>query len=440
MSDELQANERKSIEAERSVIGCMMLEPRSIATAVEILRPQHFYVKNHRVAFQAIAKLAEDGPVDSIRIGNYLRDENLIEGDSAVMFVADTMTEATIPAMVEQHSNYIKDQWRQRALIYKLHEHLGASQKGSTSVDAVIDAISQDLTELSDEGVDNGPRAASDDVDEMDAMLKTYDRGIPTAFNDLTRIIGGYRGGDVLVLAGRTSMGKTALAVKLVHHMAFELKQPVLFNTLEMSRTQILLRLCALDAKMSSFHLLNGDLDDKEKADYEAAKERLRTAPIFIDDTSGLSIGAARYRARAMKRQHKIKVMVNDYLQIFTYDGKALYSREQEVARIADGFKAIAKDLDLCVLCLAQLSRETEKRKGNKPQLSDLRESGAIEQMADVVGFIHRPEYYSTDYDPEIGDVAGKAFIYIEKHRNGETGEVELYWNKGTASFEQYVS
>ena len=438
---ELKANERKSVETERAILGCMILEPRAIATALEFLLPSYFYVKNHRIVFQAISDLHEEnGTVDAMSVGDYLKDNNLVEGDSAVVFVSDLITQATIPAMMEHHALYVKGQWRQRALIYKLHGHLKSAQEGSADVDSLLDAVGQDITILADTAQDSGPRKASEDVDAMDAMIQTFDRGIPTAFQELTALIGGYRPGDVIILAGRTSMGKTALAVKLAHHATFKLNQPVLFNTLEMSRAQILLRLCALDAKMSSFHLLNDQLSPEEKENYYEARERLRAAPIYIDDTAGMSIGATRYRARAEVRKHGIKLMIADYLQIFTFEGKEVYNREQEVARIAEGFKSIAKDLGICVLPLAQLSRETAKRSDNRPRLSDLRESGAIEQVADVVGFIHRPEYYGSTYDSETGlDLTGKAFIYIEKHRNGETGEIELYWNKNTANFEEFA-
>jgi len=261
-------------------------------------------------------------------------------------------------------------------------------------------------------------------------------RGASTGLIELDNIVGGFIPGDTHIYAGRASMGKTALAIGFVRNVVIIDKIPSLFFSLEMSRSRVQTRIIGAEARISPYKLFMGEeLTLEESARVSSAIGRLKgDCPLFIDDQAGISIEQIRFRTRRYIQEHKIKVVFVDYLQLVTYEGDA-QTREQEVARVAEGLKGIGKDLDVCVVALSQLSRETDRRQGNRPRLSDLRESGAIEQAADIVGFIHRPEYYGTTYDEEHGDLEGKAFLYIDKHRNGEVGEVELEFMSNYAQF-----
>jgi len=434
---ELRAHEYQSPEAEQAVLGCCLLSPDSIATAIEFNRAGHFYIESHQAVFRAIVRLYEKGPMDSALISSFLKKEKVLKEDP-IMLLAQLQAAGCIPSTMERHCKLVREQWARRELIYKLSGHLQNAQSSNEGSGHLIDGIAQDMIDLHESGDDNGPRLAKYDINEVDQIVKKKDRGLTTGLTDLDGIIGGWKAGDVYVFAGRPSMGKTALSVKFAHSLTFKHAVPTLVFTLEMTREQYLLRTVALEAKLSSFDLQHHGQTEEEMERYEASRDALALVPLVVDGTAGISISTIRYRTRAEKRRHGIKVIVIDYLQIVTYDGENAWNREQEVARIADGMKSLAKDLDIAVIALAQVSRETERREAQRPRLTDLRESGAIEQMADVVGFIHRPEYYGTTYLEEYGNVEGKAFVFIDKDRNGPTGEVQLYWNKNLACFEEY--
>ena len=577
---ELRAYEYQSLESEQAILGCCLMFPDSIPTALEFNEVEHFYQEIHQVVFRAIARLYEKGALDVSLVTSLLKKEKSLKSDP-ILLLADLQAAGCVPAVLERHCKLVKEQWKRRELIYKLSGHLQNAQSSDDATDHLIDHIGQEMIELQGSGIEGGPRLAKLDIDKVDEIVRKKDRGIPTGIADLDELVGGWKAGDVYIFAGRPSIGKSAYVVKLTHSLAFRLGIPTLVFTLEMSRYQYLLRTIALESKLSAFDLQHHQQTEEEMERYEAARDATKFVPLIVDGTAGISINAIRYRTRAEVRKSDIKVIVIDYLQICTYEGKDAYNREQEVARIADGMKGIAKDLGVVVIALAQVSRETERREAQRPRLSDLREcvaagmrvlmesgqwtkiedvwagdrvmgwnkaarkiqsatvlsagasgnkqcseirtrmgkmvrisrehrlyaesgkwvrsdaldiadrvailfstnvqrscsldiiwdeivsikpigehltydlsvsninsfivegivthnSGAIEQIADVVGFIHRPEYYGTTYCEEYGNVTGKAFVFIDKNRNGPTGEIELFWNKNLACFEEY--
>ena len=433
----LKMHEKEAVESEKCIIAVCLTDNKVIPIVSNLIRPEFFYESRHSIIWATLIKIYNrEDAVDQVMLSEVMKAQKTLAKVGGIIYLSDVTTRYwTAPSIIESHCKIVREYWYRRSYIRAVYEQLNDANSSTDTTSGLMDKHSQIALELSAslDGDSNTHVAVGldDTVNEWGTK-----RGASTGLIELDNIVGGFIPGDTHIYAGRASMGKTALAIGFVRNVVIIDKIPSLFFSLEMSRSRVQTRIIGAEARISPYKLFMGEeLTLEESARVSSAIGRLKgDCPLFIDDQAGISIEQIRFRTRRYIQEHKIKVVFVDYLQLVTYEGDA-QTREQEVARVAEGLKGIGKDLDVCVVALSQLSRETDRRQGNRPRLSDLRESGAIEQAADIVGFIHRPEYYGTTYDEEHGDLEGKAFLYIDKHRNGEVGEVELEFMSNYAQF-----
>jgi replicative DNA helicase len=433
----IKAHEKKAVESEKCILAVCMSDNKTISLASNLIRKEFFYETKNGTVWAALLKIYNrEGAVDQVMLTEVLRAQKTLESIGGVVYLADlTANYWTSPTTIESHCKIVREYWLRRSYIKSVFEQLHGANDSPETTSSLMDQHSQAMLDLSTKlGGDTNTHVGvglDDTVAEWGTRV-----GASTGISELNSLVGGFIPGDTHIYAGRASMGKTALAVGFVRNTVFVDKAPALFFSLEMSKSRVQTRLIGAEARISPYKLFMAEeLTLKQSARVQKVIETMKgDCPLFIDDQAGISIEQIRFRTRRYIQEYGVKVVFIDYLQLVTYEGKA-QTREQEVARVAEGLKGIGKDLNVCVVALAQLSRETDRRVGNRPRLSDLRESGAIEQAADIVGFIHRPEYYGTTYDEEHGDLEGKAFLYIDKHRNGEIGEVELEFSSDYAQF-----
>ncbi len=426
----------QAVEVEEAVLGALMLERDALSTVIDILKAESFYKDAHQKIYEAIVQLFNNSePVDLKTVVHQLRKSGTLEAVGGAYYIAELTSKVNSAANIEYHARIIAEQSIKRELIRISSEIQHDAYEDTTDVFQLLDRAEQSLFDVSESHIRKN-------YDKMSALLglaiqEIEDRknkedgltGVPSGFTALDRVTSGWQPSDLVIIAARPGMGKTAFVLSALRNAAIDFKKPVAIFSLEMSSVQLVNRLISAEAELESEKIKRGDLADYEWEQLLHKTAKLSDAPIFIDDTPGLSILELRAKCRRLVAQHGVSLIIIDYLQLMTGDTtkNAGGNREQEIASISRALKGIAKELNVPVLALSQLSRAVETRGGDKkPQLSDLRESGSIEQDADMVMFLYRPEYYGITQDEEGMPLNGTGEVIIAKHRNGRLENVQL--------------
>ncbi len=421
-----------------------MLEKDSIIAVQEFLTADAFYKETHRTIFKAIESLsAELNPIDLYTVTERLKADGKLKEVGGAAFLAELTQRVGSAAHVEYHAKIIAQKFVQRELIRASTEIQKRSYDESTDVTDLIDYAENEIYHVSEGHMQRSVQSAADvlrrTLEAIEEASKSDGQfnGVPSGFTGIDRVTLGWQPSDLVIVAARPSMGKTAFTLSMARNMAVDYGVPVAFFSLEMNARQLMMRLLVSESGLDGKDVKTGKLTPEQWRHLEDSIKDLRVAPLFIDDTPALSVYEFRSKARRLRTQHDIKLIVIDYLQLMTGSQDARGNREQEVAGISRTLKAIAKELNVPIIALSQLNRAAELRGGSKkPQLSDLRESGAIEQDADIVAFIHRPEYFGMKVDEENMPLPpGLAEFIIAKHRNGATETVRLKFRKEQARF-----
>ncbi|MXW77992.1 MAG: replicative DNA helicase [Gemmatimonadetes bacterium] len=431
----------QAVEVEQAVLGAMMLEQRAIVRAVEILDESCFYHAPHSRIFAAMTDLFERGTaVDQLTLTEELKRRGQLDDVGGVVYLAKLGSEVATTANIDFHARIVFEKALSRKLIETASGVIERAYAADEDVQTLLDNAEQQLFTLSENQIGEGFEPLEKVMGETFEHLERVHAGagtvlgVDTGFADLNDQMSGFQKGDLIILAARPSVGKTAFALTLARNAAVEAGVGMAIFSLEMSKMQLAQRLLSVETKVDLHKLRTGRLRDEDWMNLTNNIERLARAPIYIDDTPGISVLEARAKARRLQREHGVGMVIIDYLQLMSGHIRT-QSREQEISHISRGLKAMAKELDVPVLALSQLSRAVESRTDRRPQLSDLRESGSLEQDADVVMFIYRPEMYDLK-SPDGESLEGLAQIIIGKQRNGPVGSVDLMWNKESATYE----
>ena len=431
----------QAVEVEQAVLGAMMLEQRAIVRAIEILDESCFYHAPHSRIFAAMTELFERGTaVDQLTLTDELKRRGQLDDVGGVVYLAKLGSEVATTANIDFHARIVLEKALGRKLIETASGVIERAYAADEDVQTLLDSAEQKLFSLSENQIGEGFETLEKVMGETFEHLERVHAGagtvlgVDTGFADLNDQMSGFQKGDLVILAARPSVGKTALALTLARNAAVDAGVGVAIFSLEMSKMQLAQRLLSAETKVDLHKLRTGRLRDEDWMHLTHNIDRLAQAPIHIDDTPGISVLEARAKARRIQREYGIDMVIIDYLQLMSGHVRA-QSREQEISHISRGLKAMAKELDVPVLALSQLSRAVESRTDRRPQLSDLRESGSLEQDADVVMFIYRPEMYDLK-SPDGESLEGLAQIIIGKQRNGPVGSVDLMWNKESATYE----
>ena len=439
----------QAIDLEEAVLGALMLEKDALTAVIDILRPEAFYKEAHQRIYSAIVALfSEAEPVDLLTVTNRLRTTGELELVGGAFYVTKLTSGVNSAANIEYHARILLQHAIKRDLIAISSEIQRESFEDTTDVFELLDRAEQKLFEISEKNIRKNyadmRSMMREALDELQNKKNTKDglTGVASGFMNLDRITSGWQKSDLVILAARPGMGKTAFILSAMRNAAVDHQKGVAFFSLEMSSLQLVNRLISSEAEIESDKIRRGNLADYEWAQLHHKIKKLTSAPIFIDDTPALSILELRAKCRRLKAQHDIQLVIVDYLQLMTGEvGGKGGNREQEIASISRALKNIAKELNVPVIALSQLSRAVETRGGDKrPQLSDLRESGSIEQDADMVLFLYRPEYYGLDVDEEGNSMKGIAEVAVAKHRNGSLDTVKLSYIGKYTRFENLSS
>ncbi|MAF26299.1 MAG: replicative DNA helicase [Gemmatimonadota bacterium] len=430
----------QSLEAERSVLASMMLDPEAVNTVVQLLRPEDFYRPAHTAICGAVISLYEKGEaVDTLTLSEELARTGQLEKAGGRVHLAELLDSVSSAANVEFHARIVLEKSILRRLIRASGKIAEDAYTASEDVSAILDRSEREMFAISESGMKQGfVRLGEILQDSFEAIQELYDNkqvvtGVPAGFQDLDMLTSGFQKSEFVVIAARPSMGKTALTLNIAQHMTLEKKLPVAFFSLEMSKESLVQRLLSAEARVDGHRLRTGFLRENEWPALTTAAGRLAEAPLFIDDSAGITALEVRAKARRLMSETngQLAAVVIDYMQLLHGHGRQ-ENRQQEISTISRSLKALAKELRIPVIALSQLKRSTDVREGvRRPMLSDLRESGAIEQDADVVIFIHRPEVYNQTPENE-----GIAEIIVGKQRNGPIGTVTLAFRKQFTRFE----
>lgn len=418
-----------SVEAEQSVIGSMIMDREAIVVATEIITADDFYNKQYGILFETMVELNDAGsPVDLVTLQNRLKEKDVPPEVSSLEFVRDLITAVPTSANIKYYANIVAEKATLRRVIRFNEENANACYVGKESLDYILENMEKNVFQLAQK------RGSDDYVPIRQVVMNAMDKietaaknkgsvtGIPTGFLDLDYRTAGMQPSDLVLIAARPSMGKTAFALNIAQHVAFRKNMTVAIFSLEMSKEQLVNRMFSLESNVDAQKLRTGQLNDQEWERLIESAGVIGKSHLIIDDTPGISIAELRSKCRKYKLEHNLSMIMIDYLQLMTGSGKS-DSRQQEISDISRSLKAVARELSVPVIALSQLSRAVEQRPDHRPMLSDLRESGAIEQDADVVMFIYRDDYYNHDTDKK-----GISEIIIAKQRNGPIGTVELAW------------
>ncbi|MFI3314700.1 MAG: replicative DNA helicase [Rikenellaceae bacterium] len=434
----------QAIELEEIVLGAIMIERDAIFQVQEILKPESFYKESHRIIYQICLDLsAAHQPIDLYTVGEMLNRTKQLDIVGGANYLASLTSRVGSAAHVEFHSKIIAQKYIQRELITASNDIQRNSFDDTMDVTDLIDYAEAKVFQVSEGNMKRDVEKSYEIVAKAMKQIEEAGEkpdglsGVPTGFNDLDKLTLGWQPSDLMIIAARPAMGKTAFVLSMARNTAIDFKRPVAFFSLEMSAVQLIMRIMVSESGLDSHKLKSGRLTTQEWGALQKSIIPLQNAPLFIDDTPGLSIFEFRSKARRLKAQHNVELIIIDYLQLMTGTAETRGNREQEVSTISRSLKGIAKELNIPIIALSQLNRSVEMRGGNKrPQLSDLRESGAIEQDADIVAFIHRPDYYGITHDENgVPLVPGAAEIIIAKHRSGPTDVVTLKFRKEQARF-----
>lgn len=419
-----------SLEAEQSVIGSMIMDQDAIVTAMEILLQEDFYHKQYGILFDAMIELYSSGqPVDLVTLQNKLKEKDVPQEVSSLEFVGELVRAVPTSANVKYYCKIVKENSMKRKLIRVTEEIENECYAGKESLESVLDKTEHDIFALL------SSRTGGDYVPIRQVVMNALEKiekasqqdgnvtGIPTGFIDLDYRTAGLQPSDLVLIAARPSMGKTAFVLNIAQYVAFHENMCTAIFSLEMSKEQLVNRLFSLESRVDAQALRTGNLSDADWAKLVEGAGIIGDSELIIDDTPGISISEMRSKCRKYKLEHDLKLIIIDYLQLMSGSGRSTDSRQQEISDISRSLKALARELNVPVLALSQLSRAVEQRPDHRPMLSDLRESGAIEQDADVVMFIYRDDYYNKDTE-----LKGISEIIIAKQRNGPIGTVNLAW------------
>ena len=422
----------QNLDAEKSLLGAILIEEEVLADATEIVRPADFYDKNHGLIFASMLRLFEKHkPVDLLTLTEELQKKGELEVIGGSAYLTDLTNYVPTAAHAEAYAEMIAQKAVRRRLIKASADITELGYDESTTTQELLEKAEAELFSVSDQSLKQDlisiENILADSFDRIEELHKNKGslRGIRTGYRDLDNITAGLQRSDLIILAARPAMGKTTLVTNLAYNVATIEKKPVLFFSLEMSKEQLIDRMLADASGVDSWNIRTGNLSDDDFAKLSEAMGEMSEAPIFIDDTPGLSVLEMRTKARRAAHENPLGLIVVDYLQLMQATGNHNGNRVQEVSEISRGLKLIARELNVPLIALSQLSRSVESRTPPIPQLADLRESGSIEQDADLVAFIYRPGYY----EPDNPDVQNITDLIIAKHRNGPVGKVQLYFH-----------
>ena len=436
----------QALEVERAVLGALMNDRDAYAVVCEILSPESFYEQRNQLIYSAIRDLSlAEKPVDVLTVTDELERQGCLDKVGGAIYIADLSNKVASSANIEYHARIIAHKFLARQLISFASEIETKAFDGSMDIDDLMQEAEGSLFELSRRNMKKDytqiDPVISNAVEVIQKAAANKDglTGVPTGYHKLDNITSGWQASDLVIIAGRPAMGKTSFALSMAKNIAADYKVPMAFFSLEMSNVQLVNRLISNCCEIQGSKILNGQLKPDEWERLDKRLNNLIGSPLYVDDTPGLSVFELRTKARRLVRDHGVKIIMIDYLQLMNANGMRFSSRQEEVSTISRSLKQIAKELDIPILALSQLNRGVESRvglEGKRPQLSDLRESGAIEQDADMVLFVHRPEYYHIYQDENGRDLHGMAQIIIAKHRKGATGDVLLNFRGEFTRFE----
>lgn len=433
----------QALPLEDAVLGAMLVDRDGLPSVIEILRPESFYKDAHRIIYSMMLELFEKSqPIDLLTVHEGLKKAKKLEEVGGVNYLLDLTNKVASAANIEYHARIIAQKYIQRELIRVSTSTIRDSYEDEKDVFELLDEAEQNLYEITDTNLNTGyerlsalaikARREIEAISQKDESIT----GVPSGFTELDKLTSGWQSSDLIIVAARPGMGKTAFTLSLARNAAM-FGKPVAFFSLEMANLQLVQRLISMDADIDSRKLRNGQLDQTEWLRLNQTIDNMAEVPIYIDDTPAINIFELRAKCRRLKQNHQIELVVIDYLQLMTSAPNSKKgNREQEISSISRALKSLAKELEVPVIALSQLSRSVETRGGNKrPVLSDLRESGAIEQDADIVTFIYRPGYYEMDDDIDVPK--DLAEVIISKHRNGALGTVNLRFVPQFVRFEE---
>ncbi len=438
----------QALDVEQAVLGAIMVEPRADIPALEILKPESFYSEKHQKIFKAIIDLSTNHiQIDALTVKDQLEKNGDLEFIGGHFYLAQLVQKVGSSVHLEEHTKIVAEKYIKRKLIQISNDLQKKAFDPATDIEDLLEYSEKQIFDLAFENVSKAPKSinqiikeAKDHIEELSKRETTLS-GVPSGFSSLDRITSGWQPSDLVIVAARPSMGKTAFVLSMARNMAVDHDVPVAIFSLEMSAKQLVMRLIISETELESHKIKTGKLTPEEWQLLEEKTSALADAQIYIDDTAGISLTELRAKCRNLKIQYDIQMIIIDYLQLMSGPTDSKANREQEVSQISRGLKALAKELEVPVIALSQLNRSVESRPGKRPQMSDLRESGAIEQDADLVILIHRPEKYgieSIDIEGE-GEVStkGLAQIIIAKHRNGALTDVNLQFVDYLARFQE---
>ncbi len=427
----------QSIEAEAGVLGAILFDPEAIIKVIEILRPEYFYLDSHQKIFSIMFDLFDKTqPVDLITVTEGLKAKNELESIGGATYLSELTTTVSTSANVIQHANIIKEKYLLRSLIFVATQIVEESYEPGGDASVIVDRAENHIFNISGHKVQGNASSMKDLIkDSIETIDSLYQRkelvtGIPTSFSKLDEMTSGLHKSEFVIIAGRPSMGKSALVLSICEHVAVDNKIPVAYFSLEMSKEQLAQRLLCSRARVNAQNVRTGFLSTKDWPKLTSAAGKLSDSPIYIDDSPTMSAFEVRAKARRLKSKYDIQLIIIDYLQLMQ-SGVKTESRQQEISEISRRLKALGRELNVPVIAVSQLSRAVETRQGNRPQLADLRESGSIEQDADLVLLLLREEYYNPTEENK-----GKAEVIIGKQRNGPVGSVYLAFVKELMRFE----
>ena len=428
-----------SVEAEQSVVGSMMIDSEAVQTASEIITADDFYGKQYGQLFQAMVDLYTEGkPVDLVTLTEKLKQMDVPEELSSIDFIRELFASVPTSANVKYYAKIVKEKATLRKLIKVTEDIANTCYVGHKSLSEILNETEKSVFNIvqSKEGGDYVPirQVVINAMERIEAVSRTKGTvtGIPTGFIDLDYMTSGFQNSDLILIAARPSMGKTAFELNLAEYMAFKKNKTVAIFSLEMSKEQLVNRLFSLESRVDSQKIRTGNLEDSDWEQLIESASVIGNSNLIIDDTPSISIGELRSKCRKYKLEFDLSIIIIDYLELMTAGGKS-ESRQQEISEISRSLKALARELNVPVVALSQLSRAVESRPDHRPMLSDLRESGAIEQDADVVMFLYRDDYYNKESEKK-----GIAEVIIAKQRNGPIGTVELLWMPNYTKFVNY--
>jgi replicative DNA helicase len=427
----------QNVEAEQSILGAILIDNEALPKALEVIDPDDFYKQSHRKIFQAMIELFEKSePIDLITLTDHMKRQDELDAVGGVAYLSSLVNMVPTAANIKYHSKIVREKGLLRNLLRSATEIASRVYEDNLEAEELVDYAERSIFDISDKRIKASFVTLKEVIKGSFEMIEhLYDKketvtGVPSGFKDLDNLTTGFQKGDLIVVGGRPSMGKTAFALNVAQHVGLESREPVAIFSLEMAKEQLAFRMLCSEAMVNSSSIRKGFIQKEDWHKLTAGASRLTGAPIFIDDSSGITVLELRAKARRLKREHGLSLVIVDYLQLMRSRG-SFERREQEISDISRSLKALAKELSVPVIAVSQLNRSVEQRRPPTPILADLRESGAIEQDADVILFLYRDEVYNKDNPANKGE----AEIIIAKQRNGPTGIVKLAFNSSCTRF-----